>query len=101
MLKQEHSIEVNNLTKYYGPVMAIHKVSFNVRKGEIVGFLGPNGAGKSTTMRILSGLITAKSGSAKICGIPIASSPDEIKKHIGYMAENNPLPEDMRVVEYI
>ncbi len=101
MLKQEHSIEVNNLTKYYGPVMAIHKVSFNVGKGEIVGFLGPNGAGKSTTMRILSGLITAKSGSAKICGIPIASSPDEIKKHIGYMAENNPLPEDMRVVEYL
>ena len=101
MLKQEHSIEVNNLTKYYGPVMAIHKVSFNVGKGEIVGFLGPNGAGKSTTMRILSGLITANSGSAKICGIPIASSPDEIKKHIGYMAENNPLPEDMRVVEYL
>ena len=101
MLKQEHSIEVNNLTKYYGPVMAIHKVSFNVGKGEIVGFLGPNGAGKSTTMRILSGLITAKSGSAKICGIPIASNPDEIKKHIGYMAENNPLPEDMRVVEYL
>ena len=101
MLNQEHSIEVTNLTKYYGPVMAIHEVSFNVEKGEIVGFLGPNGAGKSTTMRILCGLITAKSGSAKICGISIASNPAEIKRRIGYMAENNPLPEDMRVVEYL
>lgn len=101
MLSKEHSIEVTNLTKYYGPVMAIHEVTFNVGKGEIVGFLGPNGAGKSTTMRILCGLIAAKSGSAKICGIPIASNPDEIKRRIGYMAENNPLPEDMRVIEYL
>ena len=101
MSGKEHSIEVLNLTKYYGPVMAIHEVTFNVGKGEIVGFLGPNGAGKSTTMRILCGLITAKSGTAKICGIPIASNPDEIKRRIGYMAENNPLPEDIRVVEYL
>lgn len=101
MRNNGHSIEVENLTKYYGSLMAIHEVSFNVAKGEIVGFLGPNGAGKSTTMRILCGIIAASSGIAKICGIPVASNPDEIKRRIGYMPENNPLPEDMRVVEYL
>jgi len=95
------SIEVTNLTKHYGPVTAINEVSFSVAKGEIVGFLGPNGAGKSTTMRILSGLIPASSGIAKVCGIPVASHSAEIKRRIGYMAENNPLPEDMRVAEYL
>jgi ABC-2 type transport system ATP-binding protein len=97
----EHSIEVNNLTKQYGRITAIQDISFSLRKGEIVGFLGPNGAGKSTTMKILSGLITANSGSAYICGIPVATHPEEIKRKIGYMPENNPLPIDMRVGEYL
>lgn len=97
----EYSIEVQNLTKQYGRITAIQDISFSLRKGEIVGFLGPNGAGKSTTMKILTGLITANSGSAYICGVPVATHPEEIKRKIGYMPENNPLPMDMRVVEYL
>lgn len=97
----EYSIEVNHLTKYYGRKAAIQDVSFSLRKGEIVGFLGPNGSGKSTTMRILTGLVTANSGSAYICGIPVSTHPEEIKRKIGYMPENNPLPLDMRVGEYL
>lgn len=97
----EYSIEVKNLTKQYGRITAIQDISFSLRKGEIVGFLGPNGAGKSTTMKILSGLIMANSGHAYICGIPVATHPEEIKRKIGYMPENNPLPTDMRVGEYL
>lgn len=97
----EYSIEVNNLTKQYGRITAIQDISFSLKKGEIVGFLGPNGAGKSTTMKILTGLITANSGRAYICGIPVATHPEEIKRKIGYMPENNPLPTDMRVSEYL
>jgi ABC-2 type transport system ATP-binding protein len=82
-------------------VRAVSDISFNVARGEIVGFLGPNGAGKSTTMRILTGYLPATSGNVKICGIPVAAQPDEIKRRIGYMPENNPLPEDMRVSEYM
>jgi len=97
----EYSIEVKNLTKQYDRITAIQDISFSLRKGEIVGFLGPNGAGKSTTMKILIGLIAANSGSAYICGIPVATRPEEIKRKIGYMPENNPLPIDMRVGEYL
>ena len=95
------NVEVTNLTKVYGQVTAIKDVSFSIARGEIVGFLGPNGAGKSTTLRILCGLLPATSGTARICEIPVASQPDEIRRRIGYMAENNPLPEDMRVIEYL
>ena len=97
----EYSIEANDLTKYYGRKAAIQDVSFSLKKGEIVGFLGPNGSGKSTTMRILAGLLTANSGSAFICGIPVSTHPEEIKRKIGYMPENNPLPLNMRVGEYL
>lgn len=95
------AIEVRKLTKEYGPIRAVDEVTFSVEKGQIVGFLGPNGAGKSTTMRILCGVTTATSGYAGICGIPVAARPDQIKRKIGYMPEHNPLPEDMRVVEYL
>ncbi|MGE9295354.1 MAG: ABC transporter ATP-binding protein [Puniceicoccales bacterium] len=95
------AIEVDRLTKRYGRVKAIENVSFTVQPGQVVGFLGPNGAGKSTTMRILCGLLAASSGVARICGIPVASHPYEAKRRIGYMPEHNPLPEDMRVVEYL
>ncbi len=95
------SIEVQGLSKSYGRVPAIHKLSFQVNKGEIVGFLGPNGAGKSTTMRILCGLIPGSSGSARICGLSIARQAESVKRCIGYMPENNPLPEAMRVREYL
>jgi ABC-2 type transport system ATP-binding protein len=95
------TIEVEHLVKTYGGVAAVDDVSFTVRRGEIVGLLGPNGAGKSTTMRILTGFLPAASGIVRICGIPVASRTDDAKRHIGYMPENNPLPEDMRVNEYL
>ena len=95
------AIEVSPLIKTYAGVTAVSDISFRVEKGEIIGFLGPNGAGKSTTMRILTGYLPATSGSVSICGVPVASRPDEAKRKIGYMPENNPLPEDMRVSEYL
>lgn len=95
------SIRVKDLTRRFGALTAIHKVNFTVNRGEVVGFLGPNGAGKSTTMRILSGIMTATSGSAWVGGICVAQNPHEVKRKIGYMPENNPLPDDMRVVEYL
>jgi ABC-2 type transport system ATP-binding protein len=95
------AIEVHNLVKSYAGVAAVQSVSFTVQRGEIIGFLGPNGAGKSTTMRILTGFLPATSGVVKLCGVSVASQPEEIKRLIGYMPENNPLPEDMRVSEYL
>jgi ABC-2 type transport system ATP-binding protein len=95
------AIEVSRLVKTYGGVTAVNDISFTVARGEIIGFLGPNGAGKSTTMRILTGYLPATSGSVHICGVPVATEPDEIKRRIGYMPENNPLPEEMRVSEYM
>ncbi len=97
----ELTIEAEHLVKTYGSLTAVNDLSFTVKRGEIVGLLGPNGAGKSTTMRILTGYLPATSGSVRICGVPAASQPDAIKRHIGYMPENNPLPEDLRVSEYL
>jgi len=95
------SIRVENLTRRFGALSAIQNVNFTVNRGEIVGFLGPNGAGKSTTMRILSGIMPASSGAAWIDGVAVAHNPHAVKQRIGYMPENNPLPNDMRVVEYL
>ncbi len=95
------AIEVSHLVKTYAGVTAVNDISFSVGRGEIIGFLGPNGAGKSTTMRILTGYLPATSGSVRIMGLPVATQPDEIKRRIGYMPENNPLPDDMRVSEYM
>ena len=94
-------IEVVNLKKRYGNIHALKGISFSIGKGEIVGFLGPNGAGKSTTLRILSGLIAADSGEAKVCGVDLAEEEGQVRNHIGYLAENNPLPEDLRVIEFL
>ena len=95
------AISVSHLVKTFAGVAAVNDISFEVARGEIIGFLGPNGAGKSTTMRILTGYLPASSGSVAICGFPVATRSDEIKRRIGYMPENNPLPEDMRVSEYL
>ncbi len=95
------AIEVTQLVKTFAGVTAVNGISFTVPRGEILGFLGPNGAGKSTTMRILTGYLPATSGQVSICGHPVASEPDAVKRRIGYMPENNPLPEDMRVSEYL
>jgi len=94
-------IVVEHLTKYYGEYPAVRDVSFNVDKGQVVGFLGPNGAGKSTTMRILAGFLTATSGKAKIDGKDVFWDPIEARRRIGYMPENCPLYSDMRVDEYL
>lgn len=99
--EEPNSVVVRRLTKIYGGVKAIDNVSFRIGKGEVVGFLGPNGAGKSTTMRIISGLMPATSGSVSICGESVAINPDAAQRHIGFMPENNPLPEDLRVREYL
>lgn len=94
-------IEVSNLTKRFGRVTAVEDLSFSVAPREIVGFLGPNGAGKSTTMRILSGFLPATSGTARVAGFDVFHESAEVRRRIGYMPENNPLPLDMRVREYL
>ena len=94
-------IKVEHLVKNYGPNCAVDDISFEVKKGEIVGLLGPNGAGKSTTMNILTGYLSATSGSASIAGFDILDNPLEAKKHIGYLPEQPPLYLDMTVEEYL
>ena len=94
-------IEVQNLTKRYGPVTAVDDVSFRVERGEILGFLGPNGAGKTTTMRILTGYMPATEGRAIVAGFDVFDQPIEAKKRTGYLPETPPLYPDMSVVEYL
>lgn len=94
-------IEVKNLTKRYGANTALDKVSFTVEEGTIVGFLGPNGAGKSTTMNIITGYLSATSGSVTVQGKNTLENPNEVKKLIGYLPEMPPLYLDMTVKEYL
>ena len=94
-------IDVQNLTKHYGPVTAIRDVSFRVETGQIVGFLGPNGAGKSTTMRILACFMPASSGTAKVAGFDVFSDSLEVRRRIGYLPENVPLYSELRVADYL
>ena len=94
-------IEVQHLTKRYGKYVALDGVSFSVDPGEVVGFLGPNGAGKSTTMRILTTFMAATSGMARVGGNCVFEQPDRVRERIGYMPENNPLPQDLRVADYL
>ena len=94
-------IEVDNVTKYFGPVLAVDHVSFHVKKGEIVGFLGPNGAGKTTTMRILTSFIPATSGVARVAGHDVMTDSLGVRESIGYLPESVPLYPEMRVEEYL
>ena len=94
-------IRVENLTKRFAGLTALQNVSFEVKRGEVVGFLGPNGAGKSTTMRILTGFIPATAGRVMVSGVDVFEDSLEVRRHIGYMPENNPLYVDMRVSEYL
>lgn len=94
-------IEVSDLVKVYGSNIALDGVSFTVREKEILGFLGPNGAGKSTTMNIMTGCLSANSGTVKIGGVDIMEKPDEAKKLIGFLPEQPPLYTDMKVFEYL
>ena len=94
-------IEVQNLTKRYGPLTAVNDVSFRVESGQILGFLGPNGAGKSTTMRILTGCIPPTDGRAVVAGFDVFDEPIEAKRRTGYLPETPPLYPDMSVREYL
>ncbi|MCQ2456235.1 MAG: ABC transporter ATP-binding protein [Clostridia bacterium] len=94
-------IEIQSLIKTYGGKPALEGVSFTVGEGEIVGFLGPNGAGKSTTLNILTGYLSATSGTVKVGGIDVFEFPDEAKKLIGFLPEQPPLYPEMKVREYL
>ena len=94
-------IEVQHLSKRYGPVTAVNDVSFRVEKGEILGFLGPNGAGKTSTMRVLTGYMPPTEGTAIVAGYDVLAQPIEAKRHTGYLPETPPLYPDMRVRDYL
>ena len=94
-------IEISSLSKTYGRHKAVDQISFEVTRGEVVGFLGPNGAGKSTTLKMLTGFLPPTSGAARIAGKDIFRESLEVRKRIGYMPENVPLYTDMRVKEYL
>ncbi|MCO6495490.1 MAG: ATP-binding cassette domain-containing protein [Bacteroidetes bacterium] len=95
------TIRVENLTKIYGPQKAVDNISFELKKGQIVGFLGPNGAGKSTTMKMLTGFIPPSSGNAYIDNINVEEQPLITRSRIGYLPEHNPLYLDMYIREYL
>ena len=95
------SITVENLTKFYGDQKVLNKVSFSIRKGEIVGFLGPNGAGKSTLMKILTTFIQASEGKAFVNGFSVVENKKKVQKSVGYLPEHNPLYLEMYVREYL
>ncbi len=94
-------IEVQNLTKRYGPTLAVSEVSFDVRKGEILGFLGPNGAGKTTTMRVITGYLPPTEGKVRVAGYDVVEEPLEAKRRTGYLPESPPVYPDMSVAEYL
>ena len=94
-------LEVKNLKKSFGDFVAVKGISFNVRKGEVLGFLGPNGAGKSTTMRMITGFMPPTSGTAVICGYDISGNPVEAKKCIGYLPESAPSYRAMTVEDFL
>src|ERR1700737_3734330 len=94
-------ITVKGLTKRYARTVAVDNISFEVQKGQIVGFLGPNGAGKTTTMRILTCFLPPSAGPANVAGFDVLEQPLEVKKRIGYLPETPPLYPEMEVREYL
>ncbi len=94
-------VEVVGLTKFYGEVKALEEVTFDVRRGEILGFLGPNGAGKTTTMRILTGFLSPTLGTAKVAGYDVVENSLEVRRLTGYLPETVPLYNEMRVRDYL
>jgi ABC-2 type transport system ATP-binding protein len=94
-------IEVQDLTKVYGTHKAVDQVTFNVHKGEVLGFLGPNGAGKSTTMKILTCFLAPTAGQVRVAGFDAFDNSLEVRKHVGYLPEDTPLYKDMTVLEHL
>lgn len=95
------SIKVENISKYYGSQAALKGVSFEVKKGEVVGFLGPNGAGKSTMMKIITSYVPADEGSVSVSGFDVNEKPIDVRKRVGYLPESNPLYYEMYIREYL
>lgn len=94
-------IQIEKLTKTYGPQTAVNDISFEVKTGEVLGFLGPNGAGKSTTMKMITGYIGIEKGNIYVGGKSVVDPTNDLKKHIGYLPENNPLYLDMPIIDYL
>ncbi|HNS17199.1 MAG TPA: ATP-binding cassette domain-containing protein [Bacteroidales bacterium] len=94
-------IIVENFTKKYGTQKAVDNISFVVKAGEVLGFLGPNGAGKTTTMKAITTFFAPTSGDIRLGNVSVRENPEEIKKHIGYLPENNPLYSDLPVIDYL
>jgi ABC-2 type transport system ATP-binding protein len=94
-------IKVEDLTKYYGPTLAVDRVSFEVQRGEVVGFLGPNGAGKTTTMRMITCYLEPTGGNVDVAGYNVYDHPLEVRRRIGYLPESCPLYPEMNVVDYL
>jgi ABC-2 type transport system ATP-binding protein len=94
-------VEVDRLSRFYGPIAAVRNVSFHIRRGEVLGFLGPNGAGKTTTMQVLSGNLAPTSGTVRIAGHDLREDPQAAKRAIGYLPESPPLYRELTVDEYL
>jgi ABC-2 type transport system ATP-binding protein len=100
-MTQTLAIRTDRLTKQYGPTRAVSDVSFDVPRGQVLGFLGPNGAGKSTTMKMLTCYLTPTAGRAEVAGFDVYSQSLEVRRRIGYLPEDTPLYKDMTVLEYL
>jgi ABC-2 type transport system ATP-binding protein len=95
------SVSVQHLSKHFGAQKAVDSVSFEAKKGQVLGFLGPNGAGKSTTMKMLTCFLPPTSGEAKVCGLDVVTNSEQVRELIGYLPEHNPVYKDMYVKEYL
>ena len=97
----ESMVAIRGLCKSFGPIRAVDDISFDVRRGEVLGFLGPNGAGKSTTMKMITGFLTPSAGTARICGHDVAAAPVKAKARIGYLPEGAPAYPDMTPAAFL
>src|ERR1700722_15276510 len=97
----DEMIAVRALSRHFGPIVAVDNVTFNVARGEVLGFLGPNGAGKSTTMKMVTGFLAPSSGTAVVCGADIVDEPIAAKRHIGYLPEGAPAYPDMTPASFL
>lgn len=100
-MSKETLVKVEHLSRHYGPIVAVNDISFEVSRGEVLGFLGPNGAGKSTSMQMLTGNLAPSQGSIRICGVDLLDKPKQAKAQIGYLPEQPPVYRELTVDEYL